>query len=255
VLRAQADKSPPTKMIAILADPVFSAQDPRLRRPAAPAPGPGASQVAAQNEILLRSAGDSGVDVLRRLRFSRIEADAIASLVPANSRFQAMDFQATRAAALSPELEQYRILHFATHGLANNVQPEFSGLVFSTVDQNGQPQDGMLRLHEIFNLSLKAELVVLSACQTALGREVRGEGLIGLTRGFMHAGAPRVVASLWNVEDRATAELMKRFYEGMFKRNLKPAAALRSAQLALLQDKRWSAPYYWAGFTLQGEWR
>jgi CHAT domain-containing protein len=174
---------------------------------------------------------------------------------PAESRFQAVDFQASRTTALSPGLADYRILHFATHGLANNVRPEFSGLVFSTVDARGKPQDGMLRLHEIFNLSLKAELVVLSACQTALGREIRGEGLIGLTRGFMHAGTPRVVASLWNVEDRATAELMKRFYEGMFKRQLKPAAALRAAQIALQQDKRWSAPYYWAGFTLQGEWQ
>jgi CHAT domain-containing protein len=137
----------------------------------------------------------------------------------------------------------------------NSVHPELSGLVFSTVDRNGQPQDGLLRLHEIFNLSLKAELVVLSACQTALGREIKGEGLIGLTRGFMYAGAPRVVASLWNVEDRATAEIMKRFYEGMLKRQLKPAAALREAQLALARDSRWSSPYYWAGFILQGDWR
>ena len=127
--------------------------------------------------------------------------------------------------------------------------------MFSTVDKNGRPQDALLRLNEIFNLSLNADLVVLSACETALGKEIKGEGLIGLTRGFMYAGAPRVVASLWNVEDRATAELMKRFYEGMLKRQLRPAAALREAQLALSRDKRWSAPYYWAAFILQGDWR
>src|SRR5207237_1381314 len=140
-------------------------------------------------------------------------------------------------------------------GLLNSVHPELSGLVFSTVDKNGKSQDGMLRLHEIFNLSLNAELVVLSACETALGKDIKGEGLIGLTRGFMYAGAPRVVASLWNVDDRATAELMKHFYEGMLKHQLRPAAALREAQLALQRDKRWSSPYYWAGFVLQGEWR
>jgi CHAT domain-containing protein len=150
---------------------------------------------------------------------------------------------------------QYRILHFATHGLVNSVHPELSGLVFSTVDQNGRYQDGMLRLHEIFNMSLNAELVVLSACQTALGKDIKGEGLVGLTRGFMYAGAPRVVASMWDVEDRGTAELMKRFYDGMLKRQLRPSAALREAQLALQHDKRWSSPFYWAGFILQGDWQ
>ena len=96
---------------------------------------------------------------------------------------------------------------------------------------------------------------MLSACQTALGGEIKGEGLIGLTRGFLYAGAPRVVATLWEIEDRTTAELMKRFYEGMFKRQLRPAAALRAAQLSMSKEKRWEAPYYWAGFILQGEWR
>ena len=102
------------------------------------------------------------------------------------------------------------------------------------MDEHGQPQDGFLRLHEIYNLKLGADLVVLSACQTALGMEIKGEGLIGLTRGFMYAGAPRVVASLWNVDDRATAELMKRFYRAMFIQNMRPAAAFRAAQTSLV---------------------
>jgi CHAT domain-containing protein len=146
-------------------------------------------------------------------------------------------------------------VHFATHGLLNSRHPELSGLVLSLVDGEGKPQNGFLQAHEIYNLTLGAELVVLSACQTALGKEIRGEGLLGLTRGFMYAGAPRVVASLWNVPDRGTAELMERFYQSMLAKGLPPAAALRGAQVAMWQDKRWSSPFYWAGFTLQGEWR
>ena len=124
------------------------------------------------------------------------------------------------------------------------------------VNEKGQPQDGFLRLNEVYNLKFPADLVVLSACQTALGKEIRGEGLIGLTRGFMYAGAQRVVASLWMVDDRATAELMKNFYQGMLgERKLRPAAALREAQIAMWKSKRFSAPYYWSAFTLQGEWK
>jgi CHAT domain-containing protein len=156
---------------------------------------------------------------------------------------------------LKRDLSRFRYIHFATHGLLNSAQPELSGLVFSLVDETGQPQDGFLRLHEVFNLKLNAEVVVLSACQTALGKEVRGEGLIGLTRGFMYAGAPRVLASLWPVDDLATAELMKRFYRGLLKDNARPAAALRAAQLEIAKQKRWAAPFYWAGFVMQGEWR
>jgi CHAT domain-containing protein len=168
---------------------------------------------------------------------------------------KATDFRANRAIAISPELGRYRIIHFATHGLLNSQHPLLSGLVFSLVDENGKPQDGFLRMHEIYNLQLPAELVVLSACQTALGEEIHGEGLVGLARGFMHAGARRVVASLWRVDDQATAQLMRHFYRGMLKEKLRPAAALRAAQIEMSRHPRWSAPYYWAGFVMQGEWR
>jgi CHAT domain-containing protein len=156
---------------------------------------------------------------------------------------------------ISGQLSQYRILHFATHGLLNNERPELSGLVLSLIDRAGNPQDGFLRLHEIYNLQLNADLVVLSACETGRGKEIKGEGLIGLTRGFMYSGAPRVVASLWNVDDLATAELMKLFYRGMLKDGLPAGAALRTAQLELSRQKRWASPYFWAGFVLQGEWK
>ena len=116
-------------------------------------------------------------------------------------------------------------------------------------------QDGVLRLNDIYNLHLEADLVVLSACRTALGKEIRGEGLVGLTRGFMYAGAARVLASLWSVEDRATADLMSDFYRDMLREELSPSAALRKAQLKMAKDPYRKSPYYWAGFSLQGEWK
>jgi CHAT domain-containing protein len=143
----------------------------------------------------------------------------------------------------------------ATHGSLNTEHPELSGLVFSLVDRSGKSIDGFLRLHEIYNLDLDADLVVLSACRTALGKEVHGEGLIGVTRGFMYAGASRVVSSVWNVDDRASARLMTRFYEAMLTSKLTPAAALREAQLSLIREPRWASPHYWAAFSLQGEWK
>jgi len=225
------------KTLAVFADPVFSINDPRV--------------AAAQTNAAVRS----GLQDLRRLRFSRQEADEISRFVADNAKIKAVDFAANRTLATSAEIGRYRIVHFATHGLINNEHPELSGVVLSLIDERGQPQNGFLRLYDLYNLKLSAELVVLSACQTALGREIRGEGLVGLTRGFMYAGAPRVVASLWQVEDRAAAEMMKRFYEGMFEKDLSPAAALKAAQVSMHNDKRWHAPYYWAAFTLQGEWR
>jgi len=165
-----------------------------------------------------------------------------------------LDFDASRTKVLGSELGRYRIVHFATHGLINNEHPELSGIVLSLFDPQGQSQNGFLRLHDIYNLHLPADLVVLSACSTGLGKDVKGEGLIGLTRGFMYAGASGVVASLWKVDDDATAELMKYFYQGMFTKGLSPSAALRDSQLKLSQQKRWQAPYYWAGFVIQGQY-
>ena len=189
------------------------------------------------------------------MRFSRQEADEITRLANNDLKLEAVDFQANRALATSAELSQYRIVHFATHGLINNTHPELSGVVLSLVDEKGRPQNGFLRLYDLYNLKLSADLVVLSACQTALGKDVRGEGLVGLTRGFMYAGAPRVIASLWQIDDRASAEFMKRFYESLLGQKLRPAAALRAAQVSMQNDPRWQSPHYWAAFTLQGEWK
>lgn len=251
-------RKPATETIAVLADPVFRRDDPRVKTAGTSdvertGTGPKSSTSGRLTTGLLEI--QSAPTEFKRLRFSREEAEAIAAMAPGAGNLKAIDFAANRTTATSAALSRYRILHFATHGLINSQHPELSGIVLSLVDEQGNPQDGFLRLHEIYNLKLGADLVVLSACQTALGMEIKGEGLIGLTRGFMYAGSPRVVASLWNVDDRATAELMKRFYHAMFTKNMSPAAALRSAQTSFTTDKGWSSPYYWAAFTLQGEWK
>jgi CHAT domain-containing protein/Tfp pilus assembly protein PilF len=236
VLReAIAGRSPAPKTAFIVADPVFSTDDARVaqHRPGAEPRG---------QEFL-------------RLRFSRNEAESIVRLVPAGAALKAVDFDASRERVLATDLTQYRIVHFATHSLLDNQHPELSGVVLSLVDRGGRPQNGFLRLYDIYNLRLASDLVVLSACQTALGEEIKGEGLIGLTRAFLYSGAPRVVATLWEVDDRTTAEMMKRFYEGMLARGERAAVALRSAQVEMWKSKGWEAPYYWGAFTLQGEWR
>jgi CHAT domain-containing protein/tetratricopeptide (TPR) repeat protein len=234
--------------VAIIADPVFSADDPRLTRRESP-------PLDAASGDIRRSGAESGVSTFRRLRFSRDEAQTIAALTQPTARLEALDFRASRATAIATDLTPYAIVHFSTHGLLNTIHPELSGLVLSLYDEHGRPQDGFLRLDDIYNLALDADLVVLSACETALGREIRGEGLIGLARGFMYAGTSRVVASLWSVDDEATAGLMREFYRHMLTSGEPPAPALRAAQIALWRSKRWHAPYYWAAFELQGEWR
>jgi CHAT domain-containing protein len=276
VIRSESlGRKPAEKTVAVIADPVFEADDPRVlnalkRRGSNNTIARVRSANDAQAESDSSKASTPNSDLLHsirsfpltnerggfsRLPFSREEAEAITSLVAKNSLMKATDFQANRATATSEELSRYRIVHFATHGLLNSQQPELSGLVLSLIDETGKPQDGFLRMQEIYNLNLPADLIVLSACQTALGKEIKGEGLVGLTRGFMYAGAQRVVASLWQVDDLATAELMKRFYRGILKDGLRPAQALRNAQLELLKQKRWSSPYFWAPFFIQGEWR
>jgi CHAT domain-containing protein len=262
IRREMAGRQRVTKAVAVLADPVFEESDPRLESakkgnssgeaPAAPVADAEFSELTRAIRTMNFSDGRAG---FTRLPFSRQEAEGIIALTQEGTGLKATDFSASRDLAMSQELNQYRILHFATHGLLNSERPELSGLVFSLVDQEGKPQDGFLRLHEIYNLQLNADLIVLSACETGLGKEIKGEGLIGLTRGFMYAGAPRVVASLWNVDDLATAELMKLFYQGLLKDGLPAGAALRAAQLELSGQKRWASPYFWAGFVLHGEWK
>jgi CHAT domain-containing protein/tetratricopeptide (TPR) repeat protein len=238
--------------VAVLADPVFEIDDPRLNHGSQQTPSPTDERLKLQQAIRDIGISSDGVEI-PRLFASGEEAEAIMATVPWGTGLKAVGFEATRERVLGQELAQYRIVHFATHGLINNQHPELSGIVLSLFDRQGKSRDGFLRLHDIYNLRLPADLVVLSACSTGLGKDVKGEGLIGLTRGFMYAGASGVVASLWKVDDDATAVLMKGFYEAMFKKGLSPAAALRDSQLAMARQEKWRAPYYWAGFIIQGQ--
>jgi CHAT domain-containing protein len=250
IRRELRDRAKAPRTLAVFADPVFQKDDPRLSRGIDKADRLKLSQKTSSHR------GD-GIDLsaLRRLTSSQKEADTIASLLPPGEVFKAVGFSASRATIEKGGLDGYRNVHFATHGVLDSRHPELSGLVLSLYNEKGDRQDGFLRLNDTYNLRLNADLVVLSACQTALGKEIRGEGLVGLTRGFMYAGASRVLASLWSIQDQATAELMGSFYRGMLRERLTPAAALRKAQLEMAKNPQYKSPYYWAGFSLQGEWR
>jgi CHAT domain-containing protein len=239
--RMLAGRAPAPKAVAILAHPVFASWDPRLRRDRPETGSPIAKSPPSPS--------------LQPLPFSGREAEAIAALLPADQVFKAVGLQASRLTALNGNLAAYRVVHFATHGQIDAETPRLSGLALSMVDEQGRPQEGFFGLSDVYNLELGADLVVLSGCETALGREIRGEGLMGLTQGFFYAGAERVMASLWRVEDRATAELMSHFYRAMLQEGLPPAAALRKAQLAIRDNPRWHDPFFWAPFVLQGDWR
>jgi CHAT domain-containing protein/Flp pilus assembly protein TadD len=226
----------PTGALAIIADPVYEASDPRFRG--------------------LATKAETGPDEpFRRLEGSARETREILSFLPRDRVFAALGFEASRATVLSGALTDFGVLHFAVHGEVNLPQPELSALVLSRFDSSGQPIAGQLHAYEISDLELSAQLVVLSACESGLGKALEGEGLLGLTRAFFRAGARRVLVSHWQVRDSSTAELMSRFYQQLLEHRLPPAAALRAAQISMLQDPRWNSPSHWAAFTVQGDWR
>lgn len=233
------------RIVAVLADPVFDPDDDRIN---VAQRQKSSAELASNSGGLKRSGGPI------RLTHTAAEADAILATTPSGAALIAKGFDANREAVMSQQVSQYQILHFATHGIINTEFPELSGILLSRVSRDGKEVPGFLQLHDIYNLNLSTELTVLSACDTALGKDIKGEGLIGLTRGFMHAGSRSVVATLWKVDDQATAELMGYFYTAMLQDGLSPAAALRYAKQRMSQHQVWNAPYYWAGFVIQGEY-
>ena len=255
-LRSREHTEPPTKWLAAFADPVFEKTDPRLGG-IADAGEPRDSGDAPDASFLTRSSLSGH---LSRLPYTLQEATAIAELVPDEAMSEAdplvaVGFEASLENVLGHALGDYRFLHFATHGKIDAEIPALSALVLSRFNEHGEAQNGYLRLNDIFNMELNADLVVLSACETGLGTDILGEGLVGLTQGFLYAGARSLLVSLWDVPDRATAELMTLFYGQMLRHGLTPAAALRSAQQSMSSDRRWSDPYYWGAFTLSGDWQ
>ena len=242
-LRQQVRGRPPaSKKLAILADPVYELEEQE-----------GAVDLSELSGM--RATRDACLS-LQQLPYTRTEAENILALVPEDEGFAALGYEASVATATSHQLSEYQIIHFAAHGCLNEDVPQFSGLALSVYDSEEELQDPLLRLDTIYNLTLPAELVVLSACETGLGKKLAGEGLVSLTRGFMYAGAKGVVVSFWSVNDSSTAELMSKFYQKMYQENLKPPAALREAQLEMWQSNNgnWQDPYHWAAFTLQGKW-
>ncbi len=247
------------KPLVVFADPVFTPNDERFAKTVAPQASHNISDrgLPIEAQQLEKAALTEGIK-WKRLPFTRDEADGIVRIIPNSQPQELLDFRANRQALNSnSHLNQYQIIHLATHGFVDTEHPEFSGILLSLLDQEGNYENGYLTLNDIFNLDLQANLVVLSACQTGVGKLIKGEGLVGLTRGFMYAGTPRVLVSLWSINDQSTSELMVKFYQKTLKEKLTPVAALRAAQLEMWQQgdwKKWKSPYYWAAFTMQGDW-
>jgi CHAT domain-containing protein len=256
--KEQQHRGPSAKLLAAFGDPVFEANYSEFK-------GSSSGELLVSKSDQLqpsrRARRDIEIDgdrfdpsAIKPLAFSKLELGKLRDLAGAAS-FVARGFAASREVLTHLDLSQFSVLHFATHGLFDPRQPEMSGFFLSMIDDSGRPQNGFITIADIYALHAPVDLVVLSACRTGLGRDVRGEGLIGLTSGFMHAGASSVAASLWKVDDQATSRLMEYFYSNMLEKNLRPADALRAAQNSLRSDPRWQSPHFWAAFTLQGEYQ
>src|SRR5690349_20855618 len=261
-IKQQRTKSAGRAML-IIADPVFNSNDARAGKKPAATP----SDAEVRGLGIQSAVADVGGSApapnpqmeglpLVRLTGTRVEAEQISKLAKASGG-QAdvwLDLDANEDNLDARDLSKYRVIHVATHGLLNAERPQFTGVVLSLVGE--KTHDGFVRTDEVFNLHLGSPLVMLSACETGLGKEKRGEGVMGLTRAFMYAGAPTVGVSLWSVADKSTADLMTDFYRRLLSTNegTTSSSALRGAQLAMITGKKYSAPFYWAPFVLVGDW-
>lgn len=246
LIRSLAPREDPKRDLLVFSDPVFSPDDTRLTERDVE-PGPMDSSLG-----MLRSG--RSLDRLARLLESEAEGKAIAQTVGGFATDIRSGFNANRETVLNAELSNYRMLHFATHGLIEETRPESSGIVLSLYSETGQKNDGgFIRIQDVYGMRLNSDLVVLSACETGIGKDVRGEGLMSLTNAFLQAGSKTVVSSLWKVDDAATKELMTEFYRGLAEDGLTVSAALRQAQMKLYNDPRYSSPFYWAAFTVHGD--
>lgn len=236
------------KNLLIFADPVFSGDDPRLA-------SNNKSEETKDSATLNNFRFAESLNSLPRLKASKDESESITDIIGASKSDAYSGFSASREQLLNSDISDYKIIHLATHGLIDENRPELSGILLSRFDQNGQKIDEFIRLHDIYGMNLSANLVVLSACSTGIGKEVRGEGLMSLNNAFLQVGAKSVMSSLWKVDDYATLELMKNFYASMADENLTPSQALRSAKIKMMQNPRFKSPFYWAAFTIQGDYK
>lgn len=237
----------PSRDVLVFADPVFSGTDERLA----------GRENIDEGLVATLASPFRGVDTLARLRrlpASEEEARSISDVVGASRATVISGFAANRDAVLNRDIEDYKVVHFATHGLIDEKRPELSGILLSMFKETGrQPDGGFIRMQDVFGMRLKSDLVVLSACDTGVGKEVKGEGVMSLNTAFLQAGAKSVVSSLWKVDDVATKELMTEFYRGIAQDGLSTAAALRQAQIKISGDPRYRSPFYWAAFTVTGD--
>jgi CHAT domain-containing protein len=247
-IRAPAEGADPPMQLALFADPVFDAQDSRVAR------GGDSSFVSIHPVQASQVRATRGS--YARLLYSGREAQRISSLFPQNERFLFSDFKARLDAAAGDKLSQFRIVHFATHSIVDDRDPDLSGVVFSLVAKNGHRIRGYLFLKDIYRMRLHSDLVVLSSCRSAAGGQEAGEGPMSLSRAFLYAGSRAVIASLWEADDEITADLMGRLYRHIVKDGLPPAEALARTQAEFRRHpvKTFRNPYYWAGFELYGDW-
>jgi CHAT domain-containing protein len=254
IIRQKVLRKPAPRSVIVFADPVYSAADDRVSPAARRSSAPSQEGKIRRDETSPADAG--ALPNLSRLSATAWEAQKIRELAKDNDSKVLSNFEASREAAIDPMLSEYRFIHFATHAVINPENPDLSAIALSLVDERGQPLNGLLSTQDIHRLRLSAELVVLSACRTGLGKDAPGEGLLSLTRGFLSSGAARVIVTLWSIEDQASAEMMSRFYRrALGPQRMTPAAALRATQEEMWREGRWSAPYYWGGFVLQGNWK
>ncbi len=237
-----------SKKLLVFSDPVFTEEDSRF-------------SVKTETAVNIKeNAGDNlrfaeNLDSLPRLSESKDEGDSIVKIAGASNSDIFTGFAATREQFLKANVSDYKILHFATHGLIDETRPELSGIIFSRFSEKRENLDEFVRLQDIYGLNLNADLVVLSACETGVGKEVKGEGLLSLNNAFLQVGAKTVLSSLWKVEDAATVELMKNFYQIIAEEKTTSSKALQKAQKKLWESGRYKSPFYWAAFTMQGDFR
>ncbi|MEQ1641821.1 MAG: CHAT domain-containing protein [Pyrinomonadaceae bacterium] len=249
ILKRERTGAKPEKDLLVFADPVFSKSDERLT-------GLDTTEPTIATTLLSVFRSGSLLDKLPRLPASEEEATSIRNVVGSGRTTVRSGFEANRQGVINSDIENYKVLHFATHGLIDEKRPELSGIVLSLYDKDGKAQDsGVIRLQDVYGLNLRSDLVVLSACETGIGKEVRGEGLMSLNNAFLQAGAKTVVSSLWKVDDTATKQLMTNFYQAIATEGLTASAALRKAQIAMYKDPRYASPFHWAAFTAQGDYQ
>jgi len=252
--KSTAGRPAPQDEFVVIADPIFERPG-TGREPSRGGEDARTSRATVRSAELTRALKDlHETETIPSLPGSRLEALNIQRILGPSRTRLALGYEANRNAVLGGMLAQARVVHFATHGLLDARHPENSGLVLAMFDSQGHEQDGYLRVSDIHGLKLSADLVVLSSCESALGKDMGSEGIIGLPRAFLYAGARRVIASLWKVDDEAAAELMADFYEAL-NAGESPSSALSQAQRKLRRNPRFRDPYFWAAFFIEGEYR